>query len=712
MDKVFPLHPTTRDALATFARYVVTLFWIRQVMFIGATIGASLLLQSIVPAFLCLLCILFEVIELWNARQALAARDLTQAEIDRHAHRAEWIAVFSSLAIIVYAATVAEMEPTTFHFMSFFYMFAAALYVAMFSHMLTRLLVIRIAFFTIGFVAIATWEILDGWPLVEGAAYVQLLAVSLGGVFLIMNAREFAMSYAERTVRNAELLERQRRFEDYAQTASDLFFETDSTLSVDLVSSVSEWPGYEVFDGEGPPSLQLSRILREEAQAIRTHWTNQTAFRNVEIKTGGNGHPRKHLLLSGVPKIGEKGTFEGYRGTVRDVTEFVESRELAQDLQEQLNHSERLRSLGELSGGVAHDFNNILSVIQGNLELLLGTERLSEDTQHLVSEAIAATVRGGALTHDLLALGRKARLQPEPVDLMAITDFVAGLLRRSFPSSIRLSVAAPHEMANTIVLADRALLEHAILNLAINARDALHGNGDIRFSVRNDPPDWVCLDIRDTGIGMDAVTLRRATEPYFSTKSFQRGSGIGLSVVQGFMGQSDGELKLHSMPGHGTCATLCFHAFKETLHAPLSPSLSPSEPTTLKSSGQESVLLVEDEPAVRMITERILQYLGYSVRSAPDAEKALSLLESGPLPRVVISDVDMPGEHDGLALALILKDKYPELPVLLVSGYPLDQESQSDCPLRRALQKPVGAAELAEAIQSLLERNPQTVNDA
>jgi signal transduction histidine kinase/CheY-like chemotaxis protein len=688
----------SRDALLTFARYGVSLFWLRQVMFVGATLGTGLLLNSAVPIGLYVVCLLAELLEFRDARRVLASVELSQTEIQHFTARAEWIAAFSSLAILLYAATVAAMEPTAFHFMSFFYMFAAALYAAMFNHMLTRLIVIRTTIYLVGFIGIASWEILDDWPRVETAAYVQVIAVTSGAVFLMMNAREFVSAYSERSARNAELLERQRQFHDYVRTASDLFFETDAALSVTFVSPVAGRLASELTNFESSPEKKLSRLLREETPSILANSEQHSSFRDVAITLGQIGRPRLHLLVSGVPMISNTGVFQGYRGTIRDVTDFVESHELAEDLRVQLSHSERLRSLGELSGGVAHDFNNILSVVQGNLELLLKIDRLSPDLRDLVQEAHAATVRGGKLTKDLLALGRKAQLQPELLDLAEVTEFVTGLLRRSFPSSVRLVVHAPKAGQNTMVLADRALLEHAILNIAINARDALPGRGEIHFSVRSELQDWICLDVRDTGVGMDAETLRRAVDPYFTTKPFRRGSGIGLSVVQGFLDQSGGELILESTPGIGTCVTMRFHAAS----AAKEMHLSPEEEQLATQDGHETVLLIEDEPAVLKVTTRMLQHLGYEVHPAEDAAAALALLAGGLRPSVVISDVDMPGEHDGLALAQILELSHPGLPVLLMSGYVLDSVARVSSPFRRALQKPISAAQLSDEIRSLL----------
>lgn len=380
--------------------------------------------------------------------------------------------------------------------------------------------------------------------------------------------------------------------------------------------------------------------------------------------------------------------------------------------EEALNHAQRLESVGQLTGGIAHDFNNLLTVIQGNLQVLEELPELADHAwgQHLVDAATRATKRGAELTGKLLAFSRRQVLQPTPVDVGVLLNSLADMLRRTLDQRIRIDVeVAP---ACPPVLADPGQLESALLNIAINARDAMPDGGSLRFRVEpcaelpseirseTDPPSgpddaFVAISITDTGAGMPEEVKERAFEPFFTTKEAGRGTGLGLSTVYGFVKQSKGAVAIHSVPGHGTTLTL-YIPQPQTVDLTVIDTAGASQvvPEGLK------VLLVEDEPEVRAVGCTFLDTLGCVVTAASSGEQALLALGPDVGFDLVITDIALGAGMRGTQLAALVQKQYPKTAVLLMSGFSSELlEADRDSPPGwELLRKPYSRDELARAI--------------
>ncbi|MDT8369065.1 MAG: CHASE domain-containing protein [Longimicrobiales bacterium] len=376
--------------------------------------------------------------------------------------------------------------------------------------------------------------------------------------------------------------------------------------------------------------------------------------------------------------------------------------------EEVVAQSQRREALGRLTGGVAHDFNNLLSVIIGSLELMKSHTEVDEEVEHLRANALAASERGARLTQRLLTLGRQATLQPEVFDVNEMIEGSRVILSATVPEKISLVIQPSGDECH--VRADRTQFEAALLNLVINARDAMEGGGILtvsryrtRLPIDGDqcrdlrPGEYVVLSVRDTGTGMRPEVLRAATDPFFTTKADRGGSGLGLSTVLGFAHQSGGDLVIESIEGRGTWARLFLPWVPEPGGADIVP---PGEEGP--EDGEIEILVVEDEESVRRVLERQLTRLGYEVRTAESGDRAIELLHEGELPDLVLSDVVMPGENDGGAVARFAREL--DVPVILMSGYPRGLD-ESDVPDDvRLIAKPFRGEELARAIREELAR--------
>ena len=380
--------------------------------------------------------------------------------------------------------------------------------------------------------------------------------------------------------------------------------------------------------------------------------------------------------------------------------------------EEALNHAQRLESVGQLTGGIAHDFNNLLTVIQGNLQVLEELPALAGDAWglHLVDAATRATKRGAELTGKLLAFSRRQVLQPTAVDVSLLLNSLADMLRRTLDQRIRIDVEVPP--ACPPVLADPGQLESALLNIAINARDAMPDGGTLLFraepcaelprEIRNEPdppsaPDegFVAISIADTGAGMPDEVKERAFEPFFTTKEAGRGTGLGLSTVYGFVKQSKGAITLDSVLGVGTTLTL-YIPLPQTAELPASDAASASQvvPKGLK------VLLVEDEFEVRAVVRNFLDTLGCVVTAASSGEQALLALGPDATFDLLLTDIALGAGMRGTQLAALAQQRLPNLSVLLMSGFSSEllEADRDSPPTWDLLRKPYSRDELARAI--------------
>ncbi|MDB4899193.1 MAG: sensor protein, partial [Gemmatimonadetes bacterium] len=385
------------------------------------------------------------------------------------------------------------------------------------------------------------------------------------------------------------------------------------------------------------------------------------------------------------------------------------------ELEAQLQQAQRMEAVGRLAGGVAHDFNNILTVIISYSEMLLGEPELSDPIRADLVQVRTAADRAAALTRQLLAFSRKQVLHPTVLDINEIVNDVMAMLSRVMPSDIRLQ--SKLSVGVDPIYVDRGQLEQVIMNLAVNARDAMPTGGSLIFETGNSmlddtyvalhhgamPGAHTVLSVRDTGIGMDEETRERIFEPFFTTKPVGQGTGLGLATVYGIVQQSGGSIYVYSEPDRGTTFKVYFPR-----HAGTPAASEMSAPTELAAGTSANVLLVEDDPAVRGAGRIVLERLGHRVVEAPDVATALGLIRSsGERFDVVLTDSVMPGQS-GQELADILGAERPEIPVILMSGYSEEAVRNSrGLPARVVfLEKPFSGQMLARTLNEVLARSP------
>lgn len=431
-----------------------------------------------------------------------------------------------------------------------------------------------------------------------------------------------------------------------------------------------EFLGIALADSRGVPIRDVLGAARYDAvsQHLRDALRGTTVEGQARFESA-SGQPID-LDTAFMPHRDESGEIQGCFVAARDVTQ-------QRQLEASLRQSQKMEAVGRLTGGISHDFNNLLSVIIGNLQLLERTVHGDHRQLRHTETALSAALRGASLTRRLLAFARQQVLEPRTLDLNAMVNGMYELMRRTLAGNVEIQ----RELATDAwpTRADPGQLENAVLNLAINARDAMPAGGVITIVTRNvalGPQrqlrehgllsgDYVVLEVRDTGVGMSAETLKRVFEPFFTTKDVGKGTGLGLSIVYGFVKQSGGHVSIASAPGQGTSVHLYFpRTQSECERASLDAGSCGDLPR-----GHETVLVVEDNTDVRATAVAILGSLGYRPLEAANGHEALELFMRHPDIALVFSDIMLPGGLLGTQLAQRLAERRPGLRVLLTSGF-------------------------------------------
>lgn len=445
-----------------------------------------------------------------------------------------------------------------------------------------------------------------------------------------------------------------------------------------------------------------AHIRQHIEQAIEGH---SVSYEYAMQKGSGSGERVVAARSTLVPEIGPEGEVLGCFVLSLDITELKRT-------QAALVQAQKMEAVGQLTGGLSHDFNNILTVVIGNLAALRERRGTETEIAEFLEPALQASHRGAEVIRRLLTFSRQQPLEPRPVEVGELIVNSIKFLRRSLPESITLSSCSHDEPL--LVMADPHQLESALLNLALNARDAMPEGGQLCFEsatrivteedcgeFQATPGSYVQISVSDNGTGMSAETLERAFEPFFTTKHFGSGSGLGLSMVYGFVKQSGGGIRILSQLGRGSKVSLLLPRVTEAvqLERPLAearPSDSPIKPL---------VLLVEDDPDVRKVVRLQLMELGYPVLETDNGADAAQMLEHVPDIGILISDMVMPGGMDGRQLARLARQHYPDIQVVLISGYVHGGEVQGgpgqppeglEAPL---LSKPFGKQQLATVLE-------------
>ena len=485
--------------------------------------------------------------------------------------------------------------------------------------------------------------------------------------------------------------------------------------SLDLHTRVVHWSDmvaeiHGTDPGYSPPVEQAISFYAPEHQPIISDAFNDCATHGTpfdkELQIIRVGGEPCWIRTTGVAVRDEHGQLVRVEGAFQDINE-------RRTLELRLEAAQRMEAIGQLTGGISHDFNNILTVILGNADLL--TEELANaPAQRASAERIAQSAqRGAELTHQLLAFARRQPLDPAPVDINAFIDDMRDLLQRTLGGPVRVELALAPALWPALV--DGSQLESAVLNLAINARDAMPDGGTLLIETGNAvlEPDYaaahvdvtageyVRLSVSDNGSGIPAEDLERLFEPFFTTKQEGKGTGLGLPMVYGFIKQSRGHIKVYSEPDAGT--TINLYLRRAQADSASDPA-TPADPASPIRGGHERILVVEDDPMVRDFAVRRLERLGYAVVTADSGQQALDVLIAGKAVDLLFTDVIMPGGLDGAQLADRARRLRPDLPILFTSGYTENAailHGRLD-PGRQLLQKPYRTADLAGKLRQML----------
>ncbi|MBY4896147.1 response regulator [Cupriavidus sp. AU9028] len=504
--------------------------------------------------------------------------------------------------------------------------------------------------------------------------------------------------------------------ERFARTFAVGVAEAEAGVPRTLVSRSIHPDDYADLEQLTGEAVATGKPFRAEYRIRRPGGDYMWVQANGQCQFGAQGEPLRFpgvLIDIHERKIAEQALLQLTETLERRVAEAVSAQAMAEG---QLRQAQKMEAIGSLTGGIAHDFNNVLQVISGNLQMLASEVAGNPMAQGRIATASTAVRRGAKLAAHLLAFARRQPLSPAPVDPARLVSGMTELLHRTLGEAIDVETKMPGGLWN--VLADRNQLENALLNLAINARDAMPGGGKLTIAASNvvvdnnvsehpgvTPGEYVFFTVRDTGVGMSSHVLEHAFEPFFTTKPDGHGTGLGLSMVFGFVKQSGGHTAIHSAEGAGTTVCLYFPRCEdeEPVEAP--------EPDHLPLGGHETVLVVEDDADVRITAVEMLAQLGYRVRVASDGEAALRVIESGDPIDLLFTDVIMPGQLKGGELARRVGELRPGLPVLFTSGYTRDEifhHGKLDEGVN-LLSKPYRRDDLARAVRSVLNavRNEQ-----
>ncbi|WP_022729813.1 PAS domain S-box protein [Fodinicurvata sediminis] len=502
----------------------------------------------------------------------------------------------------------------------------------------------------------------------------------------------------------------EERFRLLAKATNDVIWDWDlRTNEVWWNESISHQFGYDRKELEPGPESWMRRIhpedrdrtvasLEDVIEGRSSNWVEEYRFLDARSQV--------HIVVDrGFVIRDEFGKAIRMLGSMEDVSE-------RRVMEERMRHSQKLETVGQLTGGVAHDFNNLLTVILGNAEILSESLAGDDSLKALADMTASAAERGAELTNRLLAFARQQTLQPRWVNLNEVLEGIEGLLRRTLSEEIEVTIRPAENVPSVEV--DPGQLEAALLNLAVNARDAMPEGGHLIVEVQkaeldesytNTQPDvvpgsYVVLSVSDTGEGMPADTLERAFEPFYTTKDVGKGSGLGLSMVYGFMKQSGGHARIYSEVGQGTTVRLYFPQAQGAV-----PDENPEQAGRERPGGREHILVVEDDELVRKHLVGLLSELNYRVTDSSDAASALQILKQQEDIDLLFTDVIMPGGMNGPDLAREASDHYPDLKVLFTSGYTENtflQDGRLESGVH-LLSKPYRRQELAEKLREVLD---------
>jgi PAS domain S-box-containing protein len=523
------------------------------------------------------------------------------------------------------------------------------------------------------------------------------------------------------TERNAaeKKLEKARAFFDaiIESLPAMLLVRTVADGKVVLVNSAAEQLlGYDRSEIIGKTAIDL--LPHQEARNVLLQ-DEQTLLMGKAVENEYTLTTRKlgvrRVRMKGFPLLEEQ-------GNTQYIVTFAEDVTVQRQTEDQLFQAQKMEAVGQLTGGLAHDFNNLLAVIIGNLDIMAELLPSAPEHAELGAAALEAALSGAELTRRLLAFARRQPLKPEEVDANELVSGITKLLARTLGENIKITLDL--DPATKPVFVDRVQLETAIANLANNARDAMPAGGQLFVATRNGHLDldyiekhpevqsgeYVTIEISDTGQGMAPEIVERIFEPFYTTKGVGKGTGLGLSMVFGFLKQSAGHISVYSEPGLGTTFRLYLQPTPSGSPANVVVEAPPLQPDY---ENEETVLVVEDNSSLRTVVVKQLEVIGLRVLEAENAQVALEVLKHEPRVDLVFTDVVLPGNMDGYALAGAIKENYPNLKIVMTSGFPgmrfNETELANDLPL---LSKPYRKQDLVRMVREVLDERSTTALEA
>jgi PAS domain S-box-containing protein len=504
----------------------------------------------------------------------------------------------------------------------------------------------------------------------------------------------------------AEVGRTNRRLNAIIEAAPLSIFMLDPAGNVLLwTASAERLFGYTAAEAVGgpPPYLDANELAVWRGAFARTVAAASSGFN--EARRRGRDGTIIDVSVTWAPVNDEDGTLLGIMYAIADVTE-------RRKLESHLRQAQRMEAIGQLTGGMAHDFNNLLSIMVANIELAQDVAGGIAELQELLGDALGAALRGADLTRRLLAFARRQELQPQRIEVNALVENAVTLLARTLGERIPIKTNLGTDIWPVSV--DPVQLESALVNLATNARDAMPRGGELTIATGNrvldaeyaagrselTAGDYVLIEVSDTGSGIPPEVLERVFEPFFTTKEPGRGTGLGLSMVFGFIKQSRGHISVYSEIGKGT--TFRLYLPRDMAGA---VAIDAGRAAPAAAGGEEAILVVEDNEGIRRVVKRQLTALGYRVLETDDAAAALEILVAERI-ALLFTDVVMPGSMDGVELAQTAMARWPELKVILTSGFPETRLNGDGDPLAglRLLTKPYRRDDLARAVRDILDQ--------
>jgi len=555
------------------------------------------------------------------------------------------------------------------------------------------------------------------WLTHSGQAFVPVWVYwSIGALVIVVAGSILGNAFLRHRVAQATsaLAKSEQRFKDFATASADRLWEMDENLRFTWVQDSVGLGEQESFEGVvGKTRWEIVGIDSDQDEIWRAHRADLEArrpFRDFDYRAKTGARSYIWWRVSGVPIFSRDGSFEGYRGTATAITE-------RKSLEDRLRRAQRLEAVGQLTGGIAHDFNNILAVLLGSVESLKIIKSLAEDEKALpwLASIERAVARGSSLTSRLLSFSRQQALSPLPVDVQSVIRGLEDMLRRTLGETIELTIRGVTGLYPAMI--DPHQFENAIINLVINARDAMPNGGTLVIKTTNvtldenslptmeqvAAGDYVEVAVSDSGVGIPPPDLEKVFEPFFTTKDVGKGSGLGLSMVHGFVKQSNGYIAIESEVGQGTTVKLYLPRSKQ--------AVDPKDHTVgieVLPGGAERILVVEDDESVRQVSVHALRNQGYEVVEEASGRDAINRLKVERSFDLLFTDMVLPGGIDGATLAAEAARLQPSIKVLYTTGYsnvPTLNDEQLNLQ-SNVIRKPYRRLALLKMVRAILDGEP------